>query len=52
MPPERYRWSGAEEVSSSRVTDPDTRGVGPRDGVTVEGGYAKIRIRVTRNTQL
>src|SRR5438105_15684426 len=32
---------------------PPTRGcwIGPRPGVRVEGGYAKIRIQVTRNTQ-
>lgn len=30
----------------------DASWMGPRDGVTVEGDYAKIRIRVTRNTQL
>ncbi len=24
---------------------------GPRDGVTVEGDFAKIRVRITKNTQ-
>jgi hypothetical protein len=27
------------------------RWTGPRDGVIVEGNYAKIKVRVTKNTQ-
>jgi hypothetical protein len=27
------------------------RWTGPRDGVTIEGDYAKIRVRIRRNTQ-
>jgi hypothetical protein len=44
------------EFVTSVPPDRDTppylvRWTGPRDGVTIEGDYAKIRVVVTRNTQ-
>lgn len=40
-------------VPPDRQTSPHlARWTGPRDGVIVEGGHARVAIRVVRNTQL
>ena len=50
--------AGARGIEFVTDVPPDPRSppgrarwTGPRDGVIIEGDYAKIRVRVTRNTQ-
>jgi hypothetical protein len=51
--------AGAKGVEFSSDVPPDrnspprlARWTGPRDGVIVEGDYAKIKVTITRNTQV